>query len=149
MSRIDVLLVIEPDEAPRRLAARARRIVRVPARSTSPALIGELRGIIPGLVGVVGNSPLSVEIARDVHDAGFPTVLFTDGPVLAPAGVAVQPVTDPGPPMEVVDSAPRPRSATRRSSGSTGSGATSPAISSRSSSSSTPAAASRTVRPSP
>ncbi len=105
MSRIDVLLVVEPDEAPHRLAARARRIVTVPARSTAPALIGELRGIIPGLVGVVGNSPLSVEIARDVHDAGFPTVLFSDGPVLAPAGVAVQPVTDPGPPMEVVDSA--------------------------------------------
>jgi len=105
MSRIDVLLVVEPDEAPRRLAARARRIVKVPARSTSPALIGELRGIIPGLVGVVGNSPLSVEIARDVHDAGFPTVLYTDGPVAPPAGVAVEPATDPGSPMDVVDSA--------------------------------------------
>ena len=105
MSRIDVLLVVEPDEAPRRLSARARRIVRVPARSTSPALIGELRGIIPGLVGVVGNSPLSVEIARDVHDAGFPTVLYTDGPITPPAGVAVEPATDPGLPMDVVDSA--------------------------------------------
>ena len=76
-----------------------------PARPTSVALIGELRSIIPGLVGVVGDTSLTTEIARQVHQAGFPTVLFTDEPVLPPVGVGIHPITDPGPPMEVAESA--------------------------------------------
>ena len=109
--RVDVLLVVEPTVAPHILAARARRVVHVPARQTSPSLIGELRGIIPGLVGVVGdvgepgdNDTLTLLIADEVHRAGFPTVLFTDHPVTPPAGVTVHPITEPGPPMEVRDS---------------------------------------------
>ncbi|HEY3942485.1 MAG TPA: cystathionine beta-synthase [Acidimicrobiales bacterium] len=102
--RLDVLLVVEPSRAPHLLAARARRVVQVPARETSPSLIGELRGIIPGLVGVVGDTSLTVQIARQVHQAGFPTVLFTDETVAVPDGVEVHPVTDPGPPMQVADS---------------------------------------------
>jgi cystathionine beta-synthase len=111
--RVDVLLVVEPVPAPHVLEARARRVVRVPASQAVPALIGELRGIIPGLVGVVGEAPdadhpgasaLAVRIADEVHRAGFPTVLFTDDPAIAPAGVEVHPIRDPGPPMEVAGS---------------------------------------------
>lgn len=103
---MDVLLVVEPSAAPPVLAARARRVVHVPAVQTSASLVGELRGIIPGLVGVVGDvtgSALAVRIAEEVHRAGFPTVLFTDDPVVAPEGVTVHPIADPGPPMEVAD----------------------------------------------
>jgi cystathionine beta-synthase len=103
--RMDVLLVVEPSTVPHVLEARARRVVHVPPRPTSVALIGELRSIIPGLVGVVGDTSLATEIAREVHQAGFPTILFTDEPVLAPEGVEVHPIADPGPPMEVAESA--------------------------------------------
>src|SRR3984957_8587779 len=103
--RMDVLLVVEPSSVPHILEARARRVVHVPPRSTSVALIGELRSIIPGLVGIVGDTVLTTEIAGQVHQAGFPTILFTDEPVLPPEGVQVHPVTDPGPPMEVAESA--------------------------------------------
>jgi cystathionine beta-synthase len=111
--RVDVLLVVEPATVPHVLGARARRVVHVPARKTSPSLIGELRGIIPGLVGVVGDvgdahddgdDTLTLRVADEVHRAGFPTVLFTDHPVTPPPGVMVHPITDPGPPMEVADS---------------------------------------------
>ena len=86
--------------------------MHVPARQTSPSLIGELRGIIPGLVGVVGDvgelsaddDTVTLRIAGEVHRAGFPTVLFTDHPVTPPPGVTVHPIVDPGPPMEVADS---------------------------------------------
>jgi cystathionine beta-synthase len=116
--RVDVLVVVEPSVAPPVLAARARRVVHVPAVQSSASLVGELRGIIPGLVGVVGQvgvgegaeaggrtagSPLALRIAEEVHRAGFPTVLFTDDPVDAPPGVTVHPVRDPTPPMEVAD----------------------------------------------
>ena len=103
--RMDVLLVVEPSTVPHILVTRARRVVHVPPRSTSVALIGELRSIIPGLVGVVGDTLLATEIARQVHQAGFPTILFTDEPVLPPEGVEVHPVADPGPPMDVAESA--------------------------------------------
>ena len=102
---MDVLLVVEPSTAPHILEARARRVVHVPPRPTSVALIGELRSIIPGLVGVIGDTQLTTEIARQVHQAGFPTILFTDQPVSPPEGVDVHPIADPGPPMEVVESA--------------------------------------------
>jgi cystathionine beta-synthase len=103
--RLDVLLVVEPSTVPHILETRARRLVHVPPRSTSVALIGELRSIIPGLVGVVGDTLLATEIARQVHQAGFPTILFTDEPVLPPEGVEVHPIADPGTPMDVAESA--------------------------------------------
>lgn len=107
--RVDVLLVVGPASVPHVVGARARRVVRVPARETSPALIGELRGIIPGLVGVIGDTSQAdaspaLAIARGVQRAGFPVLLFTDDPAVAPAGMTVHPIADPGPPMEVADS---------------------------------------------
>lgn len=107
--RVDVLLVVSPARAPHAVAARARRVVAVPATQEAPALIGELRGIIPGLVGVVGDTSagresLAVRVSREVHRAGFPTVLFTDDPSAAPEGVTAHPLADPGPAMETADS---------------------------------------------
>jgi cystathionine beta-synthase len=110
--RVDVLVVVEPSSAPAVLAARARRVVHVPAVAASASLVGELRGIIPGLVGVVGDvgdvtgsaPTLAVRIAEEVHRSGFPTVLFTDDPVEPPAGVMVHPIRDPGHPMAAADS---------------------------------------------
>jgi hypothetical protein len=45
---MDVLLVVEPDVAPHFLTSRATRVVAIPAGHTSPSLIAELRGSIPG-----------------------------------------------------------------------------------------------------
>ena len=106
--RVDVLLVVAPAATPHVVGARARRVVRVPATQDAPELIGELRGIIPGIVGVVGDTSrgehsVACRIAREVHRAGFPTVLFTDDPVAPPEGVIVQPIADPGAPMDVAD----------------------------------------------
>ncbi len=101
--------MVEPSVAPPVLAARSRRVVHVPARQSSASLVGELRGIIPGLVGVVGEglttgTSFALRVADELHRAGFPTVLFTDEAVIAPAGVTVHPVTDPGPPMDAAGS---------------------------------------------
>jgi cystathionine beta-synthase len=102
--RVDVLLVVDPLPAPHILTARAGRVVRIPAGHTSPSLIAELRGSIPRLVGVCGDPTQTIEIAHELRRAGVPTVLFADGAVLAPEGVEVFPVTDPGPPMDASDS---------------------------------------------
>jgi cystathionine beta-synthase len=100
---MDVLLVVEPEMAPHLLTARASRIVRIPAGHTSPSLIAELRGSIPRLVGITGELPHTLEIARELRRAGLPTVLFTDSPVTPPEGVDVCPITDTGPPMDTAD----------------------------------------------
>jgi cystathionine beta-synthase len=102
--RMDVLLVVEPAVAPHLLGARATRIVRIPAGHTSPSLIAELRGSIPRLVGLTGDLAETLEIARQLHQAGLPTVLFTDSPAMAPEGVQVCPITDTGTPMAAADS---------------------------------------------
>jgi cystathionine beta-synthase len=102
--RVDVLLVVAPLPAPHILTARAGRVVRIPAGHTSPSLIAELRGSIPRLVGVCGDPTQTIEIAHELRRAGLPTVLFADGPILAPEGVEVFPVTDPGAPMDASDS---------------------------------------------
>jgi cystathionine beta-synthase len=102
--RVDVLLVVGPDPAPHILLARAIRVVAIPTGATSPSLIAELRVSIPRLVGVTGEAAASRAIAQQVHQAGLPTVLFTDSAVAPIAGVEVCPIADAGPPMDVVDS---------------------------------------------
>jgi cystathionine beta-synthase len=102
--RVDVLLVVGPDPAPHILTARATRVVHIPAGVTSPSLIGELRVSIPRLVGVSGEVAAAGAIAQQVHQAGLPTVLFTDSPVDPIAGVEVCPIADPGPRMDVAES---------------------------------------------
>jgi cystathionine beta-synthase len=101
---VDVLLVVGPEPAPHILTARATRVVHIPIGETSPSLIGELRVSIPRLVGVTGDVEATRPIARTVHEAGLPTVLFTDSVVAPIEGVEVCPIADPGAPMDVVDS---------------------------------------------
>ncbi len=101
---VDVLLVVGGDPVPHILSARATRVVHIPTGSTSPSLIAELRVSIPRLVGVTGEPAASHALAREVHRAGLPTVLFTDRAVAPIDGVEVCPIADPGPPMEVADS---------------------------------------------
>lgn len=101
---VDVLLVVEPSLPAHILTARAGRVVRVPPAAVSPSLVGELRVSIPRLVGVTGDTSVALEIARELHLAGLPTVLFTDLAVAPPDGVEVCPISDPGPPMDVAES---------------------------------------------
>jgi cystathionine beta-synthase len=101
---VDVLLVVGPDPAPHILVTRAHRVVPIPSGATTPSLIAELRVSIPRLVGVTGELAASRAIALAVHQAGLPTVLFTDDVVDPIAGVEVCPIADSGPPMDVVDS---------------------------------------------
>jgi len=101
---VDVLLVVGPDPAPHILMTRAHRVVPIPSGATTPSLIAELRVSIPRLVGVTGEATASRAIALAVHQAGLPTVLFTDDVVDPIAGVEVCPIADSGPPMDVVDS---------------------------------------------
>ncbi len=103
---MDVLVVVEPAVAPLVLEARSRRVVHVPAVAPE-LLVEELRGVLFGLVGVLGEpggpvpSP-AARVAEEVRRAGFATVLFSDD---APAveGVSVHPVRDPGPPMDAAE----------------------------------------------
>ena len=84
---VDVLVVVGTGWVPHVLEARAGRVIRVPDSSETASLIGELRGIIPRIVGVVGDAAAVPAVVRQVHDAGLATVLFTDDPVAVPAGV--------------------------------------------------------------
>jgi cystathionine beta-synthase len=102
--RVDVLLVVGPDRPPHILTARASRVVHLTGGVTSPSLIGELRVSIPRLVGVAGEPAASRTVAQQVHQAGLPTVWFTDSPVSPIAGVEVCPIADSGPQMDVADS---------------------------------------------
>jgi cystathionine beta-synthase len=96
--------VVGLERAPHILTARAGRVVHIAASPASPSLIGELRVSIPRLVGVTGEASSARQIAVQVHHAGLPTVLFSDGPVAPIAGVEVCPTTDPGPAMDVAES---------------------------------------------
>jgi cystathionine beta-synthase len=102
--RIDVLLVVGPERAPHILTARAGRVMHIPEGPAPPSLIGELRVSIPRLVGVTGETSLARKMAVQSHQAGLPTILFSDDTVVPIAGVEVFPIADPGPPMDVVES---------------------------------------------
>jgi cystathionine beta-synthase len=102
--RVDVLLVVGPEKAAHILTARAGRVILIPDGDISPSLIGELRVSIPRLVGVTGETSRARPIAEQVHQAGLPTVLFSDSPVTPLAGVEVCPIADSGPAMDVADS---------------------------------------------
>jgi cystathionine beta-synthase len=101
---VDILVVVGRDPSPYVLEARAGGIIRLDDPHETPSLIAELRGHIPRLVGVVGDPDASGTVARRIHDAGLPVVLFADEPVDVAPGVETWPATDPGPPMDVSDS---------------------------------------------
>jgi cystathionine beta-synthase len=71
--------------------------------------IADLRAHIPRSVGVVGDeSDEGVEVlarvATDLHRAGLPVTVYSDRPVPVEAGIEVDWITDPGPPIDAVDS---------------------------------------------
>jgi hypothetical protein len=101
---VDILVVVGRATPPYALEARAGGVIRLVDPLETPSLIAELRGHIPRLVGVVGDSDASAQIARRIHDAGLPVVLFDDEPLVAAPGVETWPLTDPGPPMDVSES---------------------------------------------
>jgi cystathionine beta-synthase len=101
---VDILVVVGEEPAPHILEARAGWVIRLADPAEISSLIAELRGHIPRLVGVVGDDRDTGPVVRHIHDAGLPTVLFTDGSVPVPAGVEVRPVADRQPTMQVADS---------------------------------------------
>ncbi|HUZ21591.1 MAG TPA: cystathionine beta-synthase [Acidimicrobiales bacterium] len=104
ISRVDVLLVVPPAEAPYALVARAKRVIHLERAVVPPRVLAELRAAIPRKVAVLGEGPPAVEVASAIRDAGLVAVLLADEPPTVPAGLEVQPVTDPGPAMETTDS---------------------------------------------
>ncbi len=100
---VDILVVVGAGTPPRQLEARAGWVFRLASAAELAPLIAELRGHIPRLVGIVGDDSSTGSVVRQVHDAGIPTVLFTDGTVEVPAGVDTWPIEDPAPAMDVAD----------------------------------------------
>ena len=101
---VDILVVVGGATPPYPLEARAGGVIRLldPVETTS--LIAQLRGHIPRLVGVLGDGDAAGPVARRIHDAGLPVVLFADEPVEVAPGVETWPATDPGPAMDVSES---------------------------------------------
>jgi hypothetical protein len=100
---VDVLIVVGDVPAPERLAARARRVVAIEAGGVGSDTVASLRAHIPRSVGVVGDAA----VARALHRAGLPVILYTDEadiPGGVDDGIDVEPLTDPGPAMEVAGS---------------------------------------------
>jgi cystathionine beta-synthase len=105
---MDILVVVGKVDPPRTLSDKARSIRRHDEGESLITLVGDLRGRIPRRVGVVGPVEESTAVAAALHDAGLPTVLFTDDQVptelvASLAGVEVRALSDPGPPMAVSD----------------------------------------------
>src|SRR5688572_23064634 len=98
---MDALVVVGADEPTEHLAARARRRIDVTPDDDVAALVADLRVHRPRRVGVTGGAEATA-VARVLHDAGLPVILYTDddGPA---DGLRILPATDPGPPMEVAD----------------------------------------------
>jgi cystathionine beta-synthase len=103
---VDALVVVGPSPAPTRLAVRARHLVHADAAPLSPDVIADLRARIPRDVGVLGpdDGAGAATAAVQLHEAGLPVTLFADNaPDPCPDGIRVLPLSDPGPPMETVD----------------------------------------------
>src|SRR5947209_14544755 len=79
-------------------------VVRTPTAEIAPDVVADLRTRIPRHVGVVGPVDMANEAATNLHPAGLPVTIYADGPVEAHDGVDVEPLTDPGPSMDVADS---------------------------------------------
>jgi cystathionine beta-synthase len=102
---MDVLVVVDGTTVPERLAARARRRVGVRAGTLASGTIADLRAHIPRSVGVIGPLPEAVaDIARQLHRAGLPVIVYSDVPIEVEPGVEVDRLTDPGPPIDAADS---------------------------------------------
>src|SRR6516225_3513355 len=102
---MDVLVVVDAASVPDRLAVRARRRVDVRSGALASGMVADLRAHIPRSVGVIGTGPGSAaDVARQLHHAGLPVIVYSDEPVEVEPGVEVDRITDPGPPMKAADS---------------------------------------------
>jgi cystathionine beta-synthase len=101
---VDVLVIVGSGPGPARLLARANQHVSVAGGEVPRELVAALRARIPHAVGVVGPPADAARVAVQLHHAGLPITLYTDEPAPVEAGVDVEPITDPGPTMEVADS---------------------------------------------
>ncbi|MGH9094002.1 MAG: PLP-dependent cysteine synthase family protein, partial [Acidimicrobiales bacterium] len=101
---MDVLVVVADCPVPERLAARARRRVDVEAGPVHPDTIADLRAHIPRSVGVFGDPSTLAAVAHSLHEAGLPVTVYSDDAVQVDHGIEVDPVHDPGAPMEAAGS---------------------------------------------
>jgi cystathionine beta-synthase len=102
---VDVLLVVGDTVAPSWLETRAHQVVKIEDAEFAPSLIAELRARIPHRITVIGQDAPSV--GARLHLSGFPVRVHSDEEVSGRPdlrGVEVLRLTDPGPPMETVDS---------------------------------------------
>ena len=101
---MDVLVIVGDTPVPERILVRSRHQLKIQPGEVAPETVVELRAHVPRLVGVVGQDGEGDEVARELHRAGLPVVLFTDATPAPDTDIEVLPLHDPGPPMEVVDS---------------------------------------------
>ncbi len=101
---MDVLVTVGDAPVPHRLTARARRELHVPPGPLPVGTVAELRAHIPRQVGVTGEAHELVEVARQLHRAGLPVVVFTDEPLPLDEGIERAPLHDRGAPMQAADS---------------------------------------------
>jgi cystathionine beta-synthase len=104
---MDVLVVVGDVKVPERLWSQARRKVTLQPGDVAAAAIADLRAHIPRSVGVVGSPLTATEaagVARQLHEAGLPVVLYSDEATGVADGIERRPVTDPGAPMDAAGS---------------------------------------------
>jgi cystathionine beta-synthase len=109
MGSVDVLVVVDKAPVPARIEARARRRIDVTAGILTSATIADLRAHIPRSVGVIGATTRAAtdraaDVAKQLHDAGLPVIVYADVEVEVPAGIDVHPLRDTGPPIDAADS---------------------------------------------
>jgi cystathionine beta-synthase len=78
---MDVLVLVGASVPPERLLARARHVVRLAGPDIDPRSIALARGSLPREVGVHGPGDDALAVAEGLHQAGLPTVLYTDEPL--------------------------------------------------------------------
>jgi cystathionine beta-synthase len=93
---MDVLVVVDAAAVPEWLSGRTRRRVDVEAGEIPAATVAELRAHIPRSVGVFGTVPSLAQTAAQLHAAGLPVTVFSDGQLDLPEGVDLHRLTDTG-----------------------------------------------------
>jgi len=105
---MEFLVVVGEAPVPPRLVARAHRTHWVKAGPPPPDVVADLRAHIPHLVMVVGSGGDGIEVATDLHAAGFSVEYYTDDEGLSDdprlRGIGLRRAHDPGAPMTVADS---------------------------------------------
>jgi cystathionine beta-synthase len=103
---VDVLLVVGPGGVPERILAKARHVVRSEGPELEPRLIARALERHPREVFVVSpeDPQAGAAAARQIQQAGLTVTLISDHHSDPTDGIAVRPLSDPGPEMEVSDS---------------------------------------------